>query len=78
MDEDKAICRRSKSEHFTSRVDSDSGVRFRAVEIAFGARAILSDKQFSGSLVSSMAVGFTMVSPLVCLIAVYLWARMVG
>ncbi len=35
------------------------------------------DKQFSGSLVSSMAVGFTMVSPLVCLITVYLWARMV-
>jgi hypothetical protein len=36
------------------------------------------DKQFSGSLISSMAVGFTMVSPLVCLIAAYLWARMVG
>ena len=36
------------------------------------------DKQFSRSLVSSMAVGFTMVSPLVCLIAAYLWARMVG
>jgi hypothetical protein len=42
-------------------------------------RAPLStDKQFSGSLVSSMAVGFTMVSPLVCLIAAYLWSRMVG
>jgi hypothetical protein len=36
------------------------------------------DKQFNGSLVSSMAVGFTMVSPLVCLIAAYVWARMVG
>jgi hypothetical protein len=42
-------------------------------------RAPLStDKQFSGSLVSSIAVGFTMVSPLVCLIAAYLWAQMVG
>jgi len=35
-------------------------------------------KQFSGPLVSSMAVGFTMVSPLLCLIAAYLWAWMVG
>jgi len=36
------------------------------------------DMQFSGPLVSRMAVGFTMVSPLVCLIAAYLWAWMVG
>jgi len=36
------------------------------------------DKQFTGPVVSSIAVGFTMVSPLVCLIAVYLWARVVG
>jgi hypothetical protein len=36
------------------------------------------DIQFSGALVSSIAVGFTMVSPLVCLIAAYVWARMVG
>jgi hypothetical protein len=36
------------------------------------------DKQFTGPLVSSMAVGFTMLSPLVCLIAAYVWARMVG
>ena len=36
------------------------------------------EKQFCGSLVSSIAVGFTMVSPLVCLIAAYLWAWMVG
>ena len=36
------------------------------------------DKQFTGPVVSSIAVGFTMLSPLVCLIAVYLWARVVG
>jgi hypothetical protein len=36
------------------------------------------DKQFTGPVVSSMAVGFTMLSPLVCLIAVYLWARVIG
>jgi len=42
-------------------------------------RAPLStDKQFTGPLVSSIAVGFTMLSPLVCLIAAYLWARVVG
>jgi hypothetical protein len=39
---------------------------------------VSTDKQFSGSLVSSIAVGFTMLSPLVCLIAAYLWARVVG
>jgi hypothetical protein len=36
------------------------------------------DKHFTGPLVSSIAVGFTMLSPLVCLIAAYLWARIVG
>jgi len=35
-------------------------------------------KQFTGPLVSSIAVGFTMLSPLVCLIAAYLWARIAG
>src|SRR6266446_5986918 len=39
---------------------------------------ISTDKQFTGRVVSSIAVGFTMLSPLVCLIAVYLWARIVG
>jgi len=36
------------------------------------------DKQFSGPSVSNIAVGFTMLSPLVFLIAVYLWARVTG
>jgi len=36
------------------------------------------DKQFTGSAVSSIAVGFTMLSPVVCLIAVYTWARVAG
>jgi hypothetical protein len=36
------------------------------------------DKKFTGRVVSSIAVGFTMLSPLVCLIAAYLWARIVG
>jgi hypothetical protein len=31
-----------------------------------------------GSLVSKIAVGFTMLSPLGCLIAVYLWAWIAG
>jgi hypothetical protein len=39
---------------------------------------ISTDKQFSGSLVSSIAVGFTMLSPLVFLVTAYLWARVVG
>jgi hypothetical protein len=39
---------------------------------------ISTDKQFTGPLVSRIAVGFTMLSPLVCLIAAYLWARVVG
>ena len=36
------------------------------------------DKQFTGPVGSSIAVGFTILSPLVCLIAAYLWARVVG
>jgi hypothetical protein len=39
---------------------------------------ISTDKQFAGPLVSKIAVGFTMLSPLVCLIAAYLWAWVVG
>jgi hypothetical protein len=39
---------------------------------------ISADKHFAGPLVSSIAVGFTVLSPLVCLIAAYLWARIVG
>ena len=31
-----------------------------------------------GPLVSKIAVGFTMLSPLVCLIAAYLWGWVVG
>jgi hypothetical protein len=40
--------------------------------------SISTDKQFTGPLVSRIAVGFTMLSPLVCLIAAYLWAWVVG
>jgi hypothetical protein len=36
------------------------------------------DKQFNGPSVSSIAVGFTMLSPLAFLIAAYLWARVIG
>jgi hypothetical protein len=36
------------------------------------------DKQFNGPLVSSIAVGFTMLSPLVFLVTTYLWARVIG
>jgi hypothetical protein len=39
---------------------------------------ISTDQQFTRPLVSSIAVGFTMLSPLVCLIAAYLWAWVVG
>jgi hypothetical protein len=39
---------------------------------------ISADKQFNGSLVSSIAVGFTMLSPLVFLVTAYLWARVIG
>jgi hypothetical protein len=42
-------------------------------------RAPLSaDKQFTRPLVSSIAVGLTILSPLVCPIAAYLWAWVVG
>ena len=36
------------------------------------------DKQFAGPLVSRVAVGFTMLSPLLCLSAAYLWALVIG
>jgi hypothetical protein len=39
---------------------------------------ISADKQFSGPLVSSIAVGFTMLSPLVFLVTAYLWSRVIG
>jgi len=39
---------------------------------------ILADKQFNGPLVSSIAVGFTMLSPLVFLVTAYLWSRVIG
>jgi hypothetical protein len=39
---------------------------------------ISADKQFNGPLVSSIAVGFTMLSPLVLLVTAYLWTRVVG
>jgi hypothetical protein len=36
------------------------------------------DKQFNGPLVSSIAVGITVLSPLVFLVTAYLWARVTG
>ena len=36
---------------------------------------ISADEQSNGPLVSSVAVGFTMLSPLVFLVTAYLWAR---
>jgi len=36
------------------------------------------DKKFAGPVVSSIAVGFTMLSPLSLVIAAYLWARVAG
>jgi hypothetical protein len=36
------------------------------------------DNQFTGSLVSSIVIGFTMLSPVFCLIAAYFWARVIG
>jgi hypothetical protein len=39
---------------------------------------ISADKQFNGPLVSSIAVGFTMLSPLVFLVTAYLWVRIIG
>jgi hypothetical protein len=39
---------------------------------------ISADKQFNGPLGSSIAVGFTMLSPLVFLVTAYLWSRVIG
>ena len=39
---------------------------------------ISTDKQFTGPLVSSIAVGFTMLSPLVFLVTAYLWSRVIA
>ena len=39
---------------------------------------VSTDKQANGSSVSKIAVGVTMLSPLLCLFAAYLWARIVG
>jgi hypothetical protein len=36
------------------------------------------DMQFVGPVISTIAVGFTILSPMVCLTAAYLWARVVG
>ncbi len=52
----------------------DSGRRKLHLETA----PVSTDKQFTGPLVSSVAVGLTMLSPLIFLIAAYLWAWVVG
>jgi len=39
---------------------------------------ISTDKQFTGPLVTSIAVGFTILSPLVSLMVAYLWAWIAG
>jgi hypothetical protein len=39
---------------------------------------ISADKQFNEPLVSSIAVGFTMLSPLVFVVTAYLWTRVIG
>jgi hypothetical protein len=36
------------------------------------------DKQFAEPVVSKIAIGFTMLSPLLCLTAAYLWALVVS
>ena len=36
---------------------------------------ITTDTQFTGPVVSKTALGFTMLSPLICVIAAYVWAR---
>ena len=41
-------------------------------------RAPVSPHQFTGPLVTNIAVKFTVLSPLVCLVAAYLWARIAG
>jgi hypothetical protein len=40
--------------------------------------SISTDERFNRPLLSSVAIGFTMLSPLVFLITAYLWARVVG
>ena len=39
---------------------------------------ISADKQFTGPLVSSIALGLTMLSPVIFLFTAYLWARASG
>src|ERR1700751_3235845 len=39
---------------------------------------VSANRQLNGPLVSSIAVGFTMLSPLVFLLTAYLWARVIG
>jgi hypothetical protein len=39
---------------------------------------ISADKEFNGPLVSSIAVGFTMLSPLLFLVTAYLCAQLIG
>jgi len=39
---------------------------------------VSADKQFNRPLGSSIAVGFTVLSPLVFLVTAYLWARVTG
>jgi hypothetical protein len=36
------------------------------------------DKQFTEPVISNIAIGFTMLSPLLCLTAAYLWALVVS
>lgn len=36
------------------------------------------DRQFTGPVVSNVALGFTILSPLIPLVATYLWARVIG
>lgn len=39
---------------------------------------VATDQQFTGPVFSRIAVAFTMISPLVWLIAAYLWARVIA
>jgi hypothetical protein len=39
---------------------------------------VSTSQQFHRRSVSSIAVGFTMLSPVICLAAVYFWARITG
>jgi hypothetical protein len=36
------------------------------------------DMQFVGPVISTIAIGFTILSPMVCLTAAYLWAHVLG